>query len=260
MSDDMTIPNPIYRPVRRASAGRSLDPATRRLMFIAGGLGLGLVGVVAASSFMGRHHEIPVVQADTRPVRVKPENPGGLQVEGANNEVFSGGNDTANSKLAAQPEAPDLAGLRAPPPSVAPPAVQAAVVPAVPPPATPAKPAIAAAAPPSPPAAAKPVPHPAVAATAAVVQHPAAPPAAGRRAAVQLAALTSEDAAKAEWQTLSKRMPDVLGGHQPAYSKIEREGRTFWRLRTAGFTDVAQARTFCDRVRAKGNGCTVTEF
>ena len=246
----MTIPNPIYRPARRASTGHSLDPATRRLLFIAGGLGLGLVGIVAASSLVNRHHEVPVVHADTRPVRVKPENPGGLQVEGATNDFLSGTKDTINSKLAAQPEAPDLAALHAPPPAVVPPVAQAAVVPAAPSSVTPAKPVAAA-----PPVAAKPAQHP-----AAAVAHPTALPATGHRAAVQLAALTSEEAAKAEWQTLNKRMPDVLGGHQPSYSKVERDGRVFWRVRTAGFTDAAQARTFCDRVRAKGAGCTVTEF
>jgi hypothetical protein len=31
----------------------------------------------------------------------------------------------------------------------------------------------------------------------------------------------------------------------------------FWRVRTAGFQDVAQAQSFCARVRTAGGGCTV---
>ncbi len=88
----------------------------------------------------------------------------------------------------------------------------------------------------------------------------AAPPAApGHTATVQLAALASEEAAHGEWQALTKRLPDLLGGRQPSYSRTERDGHTFWRVRTSGFTDAAQARGFCEKVRAKGVGCSVTD-
>jgi hypothetical protein len=77
---------------------------------------------------------------------------------------------------------------------------------------------------------------------------------------VQLAALGSEAAAHTEWQLLTKKLPDLLNGHQPTYSHTEHDGHTFWRLRTSGFADVAQARTFCEHVRAKGAGCSVADF
>ena len=77
---------------------------------------------------------------------------------------------------------------------------------------------------------------------------------------VQLAALTSEESARTEWAQLTKKMPDLMNGRQPSYSRTEREGRTFWRVRTSGFADMAEARGFCDRVRAKGASCSVADF
>ena len=88
----------------------------------------------------------------------------------------------------------------------------------------------------------------------------AAPAPSGHAATVQLAALTSEEAARGEWQALTKRLPDLLGGRQPSYSRTEHDGHTFWRVRTSGFSDAAQARGFCEKVRAKGLGCSVTEL
>jgi Flp pilus assembly protein TadD len=74
---------------------------------------------------------------------------------------------------------------------------------------------------------------------------------------VQLTAAASEEAAQAEWQRLQERMPDVLGGRQPTIAKVERDGRTFWRLRTGGFADASQASAFCERMRTTGTACVV---
>jgi hypothetical protein len=227
-----------------------MDPDTRRLVMFAGGLGAVLVVLIGASALIGHHSNvIPVVTADDRPIRVKPDNPGGMKIDGAENDVFSGGSDTANAKLAPASENPDTKALRTvsapPPPVVAAPAADAVV----PPPVT--KQAVVAAAKPAPVVTAV---KPSV---AAVEAHP---PASGHPAMVQLAALASEEAARNEWQELSKRMPGLLNGHQPSYSHTERDGHTFWRVRTSGFADVAQARSFCEHVRQKGGGCSVADF
>lgn len=246
MSDDLSIPSPTYRIPRHS---RGMDPATRRLALIAGGLGGALLVIIGGWSVMGhRSGTVPVVQADTKPVRVKPENPGGMQIAGANEDIMSGDPDTNGGKLSPPPEAPAPQALRNPPPP--PPVVTQAPAPA---------PFVAA---PAAPKAAAPASPKAIAEKPAATpdKHAAAAAPAGKATLVQLAAVSSETAAKTEWERLQKRMPDLLDRHQPAISKTERDGRTLWRVRTGGFADVSQANSFCERVRSKGAGCSVADF
>jgi hypothetical protein len=285
VSDDLSIPNPGYRGSRAGrygtgpSRGRpGMDPDTRRLMMFAGGLGGLLVIMVGASAIVGRHgNEVPVVAADTRPIREKPLKAGGMKIDGAENDVFSGLSDAADAKLAPAAENPDTKSFQAAqsPQAVAPvteaPMAPSPNVVAKAPPAPVAKPAVVAKAPPAvvaqttkpapvkPPAAVAEA-HPVANAQPAPAQPALAQPAPAHQAMVQLAALSSEESARNEWQLLSSRMPELLRGHQPNYSRTERDGRTFWRVRTAGFADVAQARTFCEHVRAKGGACSVADF
>ena len=273
MSDDVSIPNSGYASRRTGRYGRHNRVGgadNRRLLIYAGGLGALLVAMVAASTLTShRNGAVPVVEADPRPVRVKPENPGGMKIDAAESDVFSGGSGTANSKLAAEAETPNPNGLQALPKPKPKPAALTAPAPTAAPaasaPAAPAKTAVVA----EPPAAAKPAPvaaaapapaKPTVVASAVPATAPATKAPAAHAAAVQLAALTTEQAAKDEWQKLARQMPDAFGGRQPTITKVEHDGRTFWRLRTSGFADVAQARTFCEKVRAKGGGCSVADF
>jgi hypothetical protein len=245
VSDDLSIPSPAYRAMRRS---RGMDPSTQRLALIAGGLGAVLLAVVGGWSMLGhRSTAVPVIQADTRPIRVKPENPGGLQVSGANEDIMSGDPDSTSGKLGPPPEAPAPQALRAPPPPPPRPAV-AAPVPVPPPVPVQAVP--------------KPAPVPAVAPAAIAKPGPdkqAAAPAA-KGTLVQLAAVSSEEAAKTEWQRLEKRFPDLLGQRKPAISRIDHDGKALWRVRTGGFDDLTEATVFCERIRAKGTGCSVAAF
>jgi hypothetical protein len=273
----------------------------RRLM-IAGAM-VGVLGVAGgAIALLGRSGgQVPVIQADDRPIRVKPDDPGGLRIAGLNNEIYGEGETTGKSRLAPPAEAPDPAALRAAtaeprpaaraePNAAAPREVPAATgkpVPAAAPAPSAGKPAPAAA--PASPAAKPNAATPAAQAASAPQTAPPAgssPPAAtpapvprtavpdagkpateaepdrrpGSTVAVQLAAVQSEGAAQAEWRSLRNRMPDLFGVRQPSISRTERDGRTFWRVRTTGFADMAEARSFCDRVRAKGAACAVAAF
>lgn len=308
MSDNLTIPSPIgYRPPRRQRT--LLSPDMQRKLVIAGGI-VGMLSIaVLVGTWVGRSTgEIPVLVPDERPVRVKPDDPGGLKVMGVNNGLYEENDTEGSARLAAAPEDPNPSALRAPPePRTQPqPAATATVPPATTPSATtpsatvppaqghaaerpPARPAPAA-----PRTAAAPGANPTTSAAApptrttapdgarpANVAPPVAPPAApsvaplatqtqpaprpeaklpAGRYIVQLVAVQSEGAAQAEWQSLRQRHPDLFGARQPVITRTERDGRTFWRVRTGGFTDLADARGFCDRVRAKGASCMVAEL
>ncbi len=301
MSDDISIPSPTYRVPRHAGG---MDPATRKLAMIAAGIGGALLVVVGGWTMVShRSHGVPVIQADGSPLRVKPANPGGMQVAGAGNDIFSGGSDTAVGKLAPPAETPDPQGLRAAPPpepaalaQAAPPVAVVKPVPDAPAVIAPRMPvatqagksaaSVAGVRTPGPaavPAGAEPrlagveprpsgtdsrtvVPavaqsqSPGKSAAANATEHAAEHGAGRKPALVQLAALSSEQAARAEWDKMAKRWPDLFGGHQPAFSKVEHGSQVFWRVRTGGFDGVAQASTFCERLRAKGGGCSVADF
>ncbi len=233
---DVLIPSYRVRPEKGPAVSRAM-------MMVAGGL-LGsvlLVGAVAWGISRMGPRPVPVIEADTRPVRVRPENPGGLQVANQDELIFErnpGRRDRGapEARLAPAPEAPNLDRLRE---QVAPPPAPVAVVPANPAPSARPAPATPAAPPAAAPAAATP------------------PAARGGRHVVQFGALASEDAARQEWTRLQRRVPE-LAGHQPQVVKFEREGQpTLWRLRTGGFADAAAARAFCETARGKGATCVV---
>nr|MCX5477007.1 hypothetical protein [Endobacter medicaginis] len=83
----------------------STDRATRRLAIGAASLAALLVVLVGAWSLLGhRHHGLVVISAPPGPVRVKPLNPGGMQVQA----LPSLGDDDGDGKpkLAPAPEQP----------------------------------------------------------------------------------------------------------------------------------------------------------
>ncbi len=243
----------------------------RLLKWAAAGLcGLLLLGGVGWAVVGRRPATVPVIEADSRPLRVKPDNPGGMQIAGA--DELGQGDTPGRDRMAPSAETPAPQALRAqmqqaapevpvpapstaaPPPGAPAPAATAVAPPVVPPVA--AGPAPVAAATPAPLA---PTPLPDTPARPAAKAAPARPQPAGGTV-VQLGALASETAAQTEWQRLTRSAPELMGGKQSIVQKVERDGKTFWRLRTGGFADVADATEFCAKVRAKGSACTIASF
>jgi SPOR domain len=305
VSDHLDYPEPSYRARRPPSAG--LDPDVKRMAMVAGGLATALAVGVGGWSILGHHGQgVPVIEAESGPMRVKPENRGGMQIAGADEQVL-GGTSNAKEALAPLPETPELQALHAQiaaaakqeqvnqaeaaPEPLSAPGAQAATDQEAATPADASDEEDAAPRAVEKPAAHKHAASPYEAAHETAAAHRPAPHRAGdsgpsdesasserpRPAAtasapaaevgahaggvqVQLAALTSQQGAQATWERLAHRMPDLLGGKHPVVQRVERDGHVFFRLRTGGFADLSEAAAFCERVRAKGSGCSVASF
>ncbi|WP_277755254.1 SPOR domain-containing protein [Teichococcus oryzae] len=253
------------------------DGASRRLLLMAAGVvgTLALGGVVGWAITHYTDNTIPVIQADSRPIKVRPEDRGGLRVANQDEIIFerrtASGTYEPSGRLGPAAEAPNLDALRAatappvahtPPAAIAQPSVPALPLAAqeVPEPAVPLALDSARQAPP-PAAAIVPEPAPVVQARPEESRPPAPaprPPAAtSGSVVVQLGALPSEAGARAEWDRLGRRVPE-LGGFTPQIIRFDQDGKpTMWRLRTGGFQSRQAAGAFCDAVRSRGGACAV---
>jgi cell division septation protein DedD len=300
MSDAMV---PSYRLHRPASA------VPWRMIAVAGGV-LAFIAAGAAGWWAIQRigtRSVPLVEADPRPFKVRPSDPGGLRVPNQSELILERPGQRAQGNgasarapgLAPEAEAPNLGGLRAavaPPPVIAPaptwppqpaprpgqvvpgqavtgqtgpgaaaPAAPAAATPPVANGNAPAAPQAAArqAAPPAatpsaatPPAATPPAATPPAATPTVAAVVPPARPAGSGRVQVQIAALTSEDSARAEWDRVARRAPELFQGRSPAVTRLDRDGQApLFRLRTGGFADQDAAREFCEQVRTRGATC-----
>ncbi|MCQ8277934.1 SPOR domain-containing protein [Acetobacteraceae bacterium KSS8] len=272
------------RPRASGSGQRGLDSGTKKLAIVAGGLGGVLVLMVGGWSLLGHHQSgIPILAPPSGPVRVKPLDPGGMQLVGPQ---MSNAGDNGPQTLAPGPEEAAPQALQAevdraraadrpaaPPVAAGAPASRAQAMTA---PAPAAAPVPASA--PSP----LPAPLPAPVPATLPAPEPAAPPAADHarpgasdsgaseagasapatsgRYAVQLAAVDSEAAARAEWSRLSHRAPALFAGHGPVIATASRDGKQFFRLRTGGFASIADATSFCQQAKQSGIACTLADF
>ncbi|MBE7211591.1 MAG: SPOR domain-containing protein [Gluconacetobacter diazotrophicus] len=260
-------------PRRRGQSSGSED-GTKRLVVTAGGLGAVLVAVVGGWTLLGhRPHGIPVIEPPPGPIRVRPVDPGGMQLSGVS--VASNAGDGTQT-LAPPPEQAHPERLRAEleaaqkerdAATATTGATNAAAGTEVPP----SRSAATAPEPRSEPAPAAPTPAPATPSLPTTATPPAtiAPPPpratereepAGGGHGVQLAALDSEAAAKTEWARLSRSAPDLFARREPVIVPVEKDGKRFFRLRTGGFDSVAEATRFCGALRAKNIACTLADF
>ncbi len=258
------VPVPAYRLGRKGAGG----PPWRIIIIAGSVLAVGaLIAALVWGFSRGSSRNAPLIEADARPIKVRPDNPGGLRVPNQDVLIFDrnrGARSTPPDGLAPEAENPRVDQLRA---QLAERAAQEAAR-SAPPPAAPAQPAAPQAAPRSAPQAAAPA-APAPPATTSALTAPSLPapvpataerfaPVANGRAQVQLGALPSEAAARGEWDRLQKRVPELLGNRRVTLAPFDREGQTpLYRIRTGGFADAATARAFCEEMKTRSIPCMV---
>jgi len=225
-------------------------------------------GIVAAGwRFMGAKPGssggIPVIKADERPIKLRPDDRGGMQVPNQDKLVYErmdGEGEAKTETLLPAPEQPQpppkgavatpAKPLMAPPPVVIPPPVAPVVKPA-----EPAAPKAAA------PVAVAAAPLAAVKVQAAPKAEVAPPATATRKPLasgdylVQLGAVRSADAAQTEFQRIQKANAEFLSGLKPDVVRVELgEKGVFWRVRAGPLSEQA-ARQLCIDLAARNQGC-----
>lgn len=280
----------------RPVPGESANPGMRSpKRLITAGIALGAVAAFGIGIWFAYDQGVkrgasgapPLIRADQGPTKVAPENPGGMQVPNQDKQIYERlpGNTPANTatgqteKLLPPPERPTATPTQPGQPNVAtspsvnvptrpvqtvpnqsptasaPPnrtdAPSPAPVPSSGPQATPGQPQ--AVTPQTARTAAAPTPGQSSAPAARTVT--ATP---GGSAKIQLASLKDQAAATATWNQLQKKFPEVLGGLQPSYEKVEIANKgTFIRLQAGPLKDRAEATAACSALAAKNQGCIV---
>ena len=196
-------------------------------------------------------YDIPLIRANLGPVKVRPENPGGMQVPDQDKLVYDRmrGDEKPPEveRLLARPEPP------LPPPTATPPA-PAEKAATAPPSLTPPPKAAPAAPPTEEVQAAKPPP-----ALAPPPPKAVPPPAAGGDLKVQLAAVRSLTQARGEWERLRRKNGDLLGKLRLFITKADlgpAKG-VYFRLRAGPLVSEAKAKALCVSLAARKIGCLV---
>lgn len=219
------------------------------------------IGVAARHILFGetprdRQLSVPVVHAEDKPIKVKPQDRGGMDVPNQDKLIYD---QMAAKNPSQQPERllPPPEQAQTPPPAPPPPKTTVA-----PPPASTAAAAPMPAPTPAPPPAASPPAKPATAAPALVkpVTPPPAAPAPIAKAGgwvVQLGAVRSENEAKTEWARLKSVHKEQLADLSSDIERVDLGAKgIFWRVR-GGPLDEAQARLLCAELTKQSQGCII---
>ena len=194
--------------------------------------------------------EVPLIRAPDAPFKVRPANPGGLDLEGGNQSAFeaAGGLDPGGDlNFDALPEEPIdrselAAGARpaAPQPGFSTEAPEVPTAPAAPA----VKPAVA-------------TPKPDVK-TAPKNETKEPVVADGGSYALQLGAFSTQAKANEAWKNFTGRY-SYLADLDKSVIALERDGTKLYRLRATGIASRAQADNLCARLKVAGDQCTVID-
>ena len=185
--------------------------------------------------------DVPLIRADERPTKVKPENPGGMEVPDRDKLIYTQKRATVEHLLP-PPEKP-----------MPRPTVPSAAAPS-------GSPQVAAAAgtanPASPAQSQQPagkLPSKAASAAADAAKPAAAQQSGGAR--IQLASVRTEEAARQEWDRIRRANPDLLGTASAAFIRADLgEKGVYYRLQTA---PIADAERVCGELKRRNIGCII---
>ncbi|MDO8606095.1 MAG: SPOR domain-containing protein [Phaeospirillum sp.] len=227
---------------------------------------------------------VPLIKADDRPIKVRPDDRGGMQVPNQDKLVYErmdqgSDNDPKVERLLPQAEAPKAPPRQALPAAepIPPAAPQRATAPLPVKPGEPPPPKSV----PAPKVAAQPMETPSagyqsvqtrpsapdqVITPAQVASVPPAPAPVATPPArvsisgdyvVQLGAVRAQDLAEKEWLRIQKGNADLLGSLHSDIVRVELEGKgVFWRIRAVPLTEQT-ARALCAELAHRNQGCIV---
>jgi hypothetical protein len=204
-------------------------------------------GSAAAPSASAPENSVPLIRADTDPVKVKPEKAGGMNIPNKDDPLYALRPGTTPAEhILPPPEAPQPRPVAPPPP---PPPAQAMTQ--APAPSTAFPPPLPA---PSPNGAVpKAAPKPGDAAKPTDAAKPAA---AGPPTKIQLASLRTPDEARDEWQRLKRDNDDLLGKLTAVAVRTDLGDRGIWyRVEVGPVGDKAAAAKLCKALKERDLGC-----
>src|SRR5271154_1369717 len=234
-----------YRPDRRLPAMLLTGLA---MALFAGGLWFAYAQGPRHPAVTAPGAAVPLIHADERPTKAKPDQPGGMAIPDQNVSLY-------NEKPGAAPAEKLLPAAEQPLPRPAPAAKDAAL------PASPAAPGTPqAGAQPGARAAAKPAPPPPAKAAGQSKQTAAASAPAGRTSPiqVQLGSLRSPEAAREEWARLKRENPDLLGKLTAVAVRTDLGDKgIYYRVLAGSFGDMTAAEKLCSELKRRELGCVL---
>jgi len=216
-----------------------------------GGLWLAYIEVTRHVGGNAASAGVPLIRADERPTKVKPEQPGGMQIPDRDKLIYNP-TRTVVEHLLPPPEKPMTRPVS---PPTAPSQTEAARSQAA------APSPLAPGTPENPPAATRvsqPAPQPAGKAAQAgpVPPKPEAAKTGGVR--LQLGSVRSEDAARQEWERIKRKSTDVLGNLSATPIRTDLGDRgVYYRIQTGPVADLAAAERICSELKQRSIGCII---
>jgi cell division septation protein DedD len=179
---------------------------------------------------------VPLIRADTDPVKVKPDKAGGMDIPDKNDPIYAmRGSGAQVEKLLPPPEAPAPRPAGPPPQAVAPAPAQ------------------------GPSSAAPPTPLLTPQQIAALAK-PAAPAATGAGVRIQLASLRTPESARDEWARLKHANDDLLGKLTAVAVRADLGERgIYYRVEAGPVADRAAAIRLCKALKERDLECRLVE-